>query len=605
MSGDSNQQIPPEASNASTRVIAELHQTLLMTPPASPEGIGAFGRFEALRLIGEGGMGYVFLAREPVTGVHVAIKTLKPEFAQSPAVRRRFLGEARHMYQMAHPHILRVLEVSQDERQPFYVMPFITDGSLAERLQSAGKGLSFTETLALATQIAEGLRYAHSKGIIHRDLKPANILVTAGDQVFITDFGLSRTVFNDDELNLDKLCIEGTPAYMSPGVAHGVAEDTRCDIYSFGAILYEVLTGVPPYQGASSKQIIEKVLAGPPVPARRRNPGANRRLVNVAESAMERELRNRYAEMSDVIEDLERISRDKEPLGGAGRRSRRQRLGLAVGAVVLLLIPAVSAIAWAMLAKAPPPSLQDPIDAAEPAEDRMDALPRTGVTIAPAIGPRYPELAKAVQDTLRSSYLQRMHYTELATLKEQARGGEWYVGSGLTHDGRAYHFRLVTGSLFYRPLTAEQESAAGLSQNAVRRSMSGIWELPAHRLVELSIPRVQVVPDSDGTLHLRGTLRCTSDRDVALEHAALVFNHVKAEEDTTGRSYQHLPLISLEGGEHQITIDLAVSRSVDLQYGGSFELQAYLRHPDHRFYRISNSLVWQGTETPSEHRAEP
>jgi sugar lactone lactonase YvrE len=169
--------------------------------------------------------------------------------------------------------------------------------------------------LAIAAQVAEGLSFAHRSGIIHRDLKPANILLTADGQACLADFGLARTLFNDTMVDMENRNLEGTAPYMSPGVAAGDAEDTRCDIYSFGALLYEMLTGHPPYQGRSTKEILNQIIAGPPQPIISLNPAADRGLVTVTEGCMARELRDRYADMRDVLKDLERIKENK-PLAG-------------------------------------------------------------------------------------------------------------------------------------------------------------------------------------------------------------------------------------------------------------------------------------------------
>jgi sugar lactone lactonase YvrE len=176
-------------------------------------------------------------------------------------------------------------------------------------------------------QLAEGLSFAHRSGIIHRDLKPANILLAADDRVCLADFGLARTLFNDSIVEVESRHGEGTAQYMSPAVAAGEAEDTRCDIYAFGALLYEMLTGQPPYQGRTTKEILRQILAGPPKPIATVNPKADRALAAVAEGAMARELRDRYAEIRDVLADLQRVKAGQPPLGPHGAdRDRRSAL---------------------------------------------------------------------------------------------------------------------------------------------------------------------------------------------------------------------------------------------------------------------------------------
>jgi len=319
---------------------AELLQHGRIRPPAHLRSRGRIGRFEIVKPLGRGGMGYVFAATEPVTGTTVALKMLRDELAQDPRIVHSFLTEARHMYQLSHPAILKVLEVSGPEEGPFFVMPLVTGGSLDRRVRSEGV-LAYDDTLAICIEVAEGLAHAHGKGLIHRDLKPANVLLGEDGRAMITDFGLVRSFVGDSVLDIERSTPEGTPMYMSPSVAAGQAEDTRCDIYSFGAMMYEMLAGRPPYEGRDAAGVIQAVLAGPPEPLASVNPKAPPGLVAVAEWCMARELRERYASMNDVLEDLQRLRAGDAPRGphGSGAaRVRPRRLALAAVAVLLVLL---------------------------------------------------------------------------------------------------------------------------------------------------------------------------------------------------------------------------------------------------------------------------
>ncbi|HOW97193.1 MAG TPA: protein kinase [Kiritimatiellia bacterium] len=300
---------------------ADVTQTMIqegmLQAPARPGARGAVGRFEILRPLAAGGMGQVFLAREPVTDGRVAIKMIRPRYRGEEWVVRRFLAEAQHMYRMSHPHILKVMEVSDRKEGPYYVMPFIEGGSLAQAIKP-GQPLPEDRVLEIARQVADALQYAHARGIIHRDIKPANVLLDNEGRAYLTDFGLLRTVFNDTMLDPDKSAPEGTAAYMSPLAASGKAEDTRCDIYSFGALLYEMLTGCKPYEGPNPKAVADRILAGPPRPILAVNRAASPALARIAEWCMARELRDRYAEMKDVVRDLDRAGQKEAPLGPHG-----------------------------------------------------------------------------------------------------------------------------------------------------------------------------------------------------------------------------------------------------------------------------------------------
>jgi len=306
-------------------------------PPPHPGIMGVVGHFELIDILGIGGMGIVFLARDAKNGNLFAIKVLRPDLLDAPELVHRFLVEAQHQRRMSHPNILPVLEVSEASRQPYFVMPLIAEGSLAKRLAQKTP-LGYDATLEIVSGIAEALAYAHSKGIIHRDLKPGNVLLCQDGRACLADFGLARTVFNDSVLDVRQNQSVGTPAYMSPAVAAGEAEDTRCDIYSLGAMLYEMLTGRPPYVGRAPEMIIKQILAGPPEPITKLNPKAPPGLVTIAEGCMAREHRDRYASMNDVVADLRRVAEGSSPVGPHGGTRRRRLRPVAIIAATLCIV---------------------------------------------------------------------------------------------------------------------------------------------------------------------------------------------------------------------------------------------------------------------------
>lgn len=320
----------PPFSSGTLEQSDRLLQTGMMQPPQAPGTLGTIGKYQVVRVLGEGGMGQVLLAREPVTDSLVAIKIIKPEYVHRDWAVHRFLSEAKHIFNMSHPSIIRVLEVSERPEGPYFVMPFMAGGSLAQKIKP-GESLPADMLVSIARHVAEALQYAHSRGVIHRDLKPSNILLDGEGGACLCDFGLLRTVFNDSIVDVTQPQIEGTVPYMSPAVAAGQAEDTRGDIYGFGCLLYEMLTGQPPYQGPTVESVLKQIQAGPPQPIRQVNPSAPARLVTVAESAMARELRDRYADMADVVNDLDRVARGKAPIG-THSRSGESSLGIKIAA---------------------------------------------------------------------------------------------------------------------------------------------------------------------------------------------------------------------------------------------------------------------------------
>jgi serine/threonine protein kinase/DNA-binding beta-propeller fold protein YncE len=326
--------------------IAELVNQQMLAPPTRPGLMATLDRYEILRMLGGGGMGTVLLARDTQSDKNVAIKMVKAELLGNQQVIHRFVKEAGHLQKLRHTNIVPVLEVNDRKEGPYFVMPYFEQGSLARRIQP-GRPLDVLATLEIARHLASGLEFAHRRGIIHRDLKPANVLLDAKNAACLADFGLARTLFNDSIIDVERQPLEGTAPYMSPGVAAGHAEDTRCDIYAFGALLYEMLTGDPPYVGATNESVRRQILDGPPVPVATRNPTADPALTTVAEGAMARELRDRYADMTDIVSDLQRIKDGKAPVGPRGlvRESLRQArrippvvwAGGALAAVALLI----------------------------------------------------------------------------------------------------------------------------------------------------------------------------------------------------------------------------------------------------------------------------
>jgi hypothetical protein len=296
----------------------------VLNPPGVLGSLGSLAHYEAESVLGVGGMGVVVSALDTCSAKRVAIKMLRPELAGDGGSVRRFLEEARRMRDLAHDGILPVLEIVEHAPGPFLVMPWVEEGSLAQRLR-AGEPLPEEQALPIAVQLARAVAYAHTCGVIHRDIKPGNVLLDGEGGVWLTDFGLAAEFSVKAATEHQPSRRFGTAPYMSPAVAAGKAEDTRADIYSFGALLYELLTGHPPYEGDTADEVVEKVLAGPPIPVRRRNGKADPGLAAIAERAMARELKDRYASMQDVVADLELLVQE---WGGVGDGKRgRQRGG--------------------------------------------------------------------------------------------------------------------------------------------------------------------------------------------------------------------------------------------------------------------------------------
>ena len=227
---------------------SNLTRTPLPAPSANAHLPASIGGFKPLSLLGEGGMGAVYLAEDHQLGRRVAVKVMKPELAADPDARHRFLREARAMATIEHDNVMIIHAVGEDHGMPFLVMPVLKGETLDDRLLRENR-LSVTESCRIGREIAAGLAAAHSHGLIHRDIKPSNIwLEGSTGRVRILDFGLARPE-RDDQKVTHSGAVLGTPAYMAPEQAAGTEATPRSDLFSLGAVLYRITTGTQPFAG--------------------------------------------------------------------------------------------------------------------------------------------------------------------------------------------------------------------------------------------------------------------------------------------------------------------------------------------------------------------
>lgn len=203
------------------------------------------------RKIGQGGMAAVFLAEQESFGREVAIKIMMPALAKDPEFAERFIREARTMAQLAHPNIIVVHDVGQNNQVYYYAMAYHTGGDLTHRIREGG--VTTQEALKITRELADALGYAHEEGIVHRDIKPDNVLFRDRDgAAILTDFGIAKRLNNELNQLTQIGSAVGTPKYMSPEQARGQKVDGRTDLYSLGVMLFEMLTGLPPFQAAEA-----------------------------------------------------------------------------------------------------------------------------------------------------------------------------------------------------------------------------------------------------------------------------------------------------------------------------------------------------------------
>ena len=204
-------------------------------------------RYEILEVIGTGGMAVVYKARCHRLNRLVAVKILKDEYSQDEEFRRRFHAEGQAVAMLSHPNIVSVYDVSTSAEADYIVMELVDGISLKQYMEKKGV-LNWKETLHFSMQIAKALEHAHSRGIVHRDIKPHNVMVLKNGSVKVTDFGIARIMSKGNTLTKEAL---GSVHYISPEQAKGSRVDNRSDLYSLGVVMYEMMTGRPPYDGES------------------------------------------------------------------------------------------------------------------------------------------------------------------------------------------------------------------------------------------------------------------------------------------------------------------------------------------------------------------
>jgi serine/threonine-protein kinase len=383
----------------SQAIATQWYEPSAAMPPAPKQ----IGRFEVRSEIGRGSNGVVYAAFDPVLGREVAIKAIP--LAADNQVRRRaeasFLQEAKSAAGLNHPGIVTVFDAGKTDSVAYIAMERLYGSDLHDWLATRNK-LAAKTIASMMARVADAVHYAHRRGLIHRDLKPSNIFLTRDLKPKVLDFGVALAQYSDTPLNASRQLI-GTPNYMSPEQALGRPLDARSDVFSMGAILYELLTGQRAFDGSQVEETLTKVASQPPTPMYQLNPEVPAELIEIVNRAMAKDASERYQSAAEMRNDLVLVAARED----AGRRPtlppetsapvlNRRSIRLVVATLAVSVSIVILALEQPRRLQAPPaPGASPPI--ASPAimiADATNAIPATGSSLAGQDSGRVQEAVK-------------------------------------------------------------------------------------------------------------------------------------------------------------------------------------------------------------------